>query len=137
MPLEWNADELATLHSMWRAGETGTTIAARLGTSRSAVLGKISRIGLMRGKRAPRPVRRKPPRRTKPKPKFPFLKRQPPRQPSGPVPFAELAEHHCRWIPGEPHTQMYCGAAKITGSSYCATHTRIAWARTAAKATAA
>jgi len=135
MPLEWNADELATLHSMWRAGETGTTIAAKLGTSRSAVLGKISRIGLMRSKR---PVRRKPPRTTKPK--FPFIariKRAAPPKPAGPVHFAQLAEHHCRWIPGEPHTQMYCGATKITGSSYCATHTRIAWARTAAKATAA
>jgi len=134
MPLEWNADELATLHSMWRAGETGTTIAARLGTSRSAVLGKISRLGLMRAKR---PVRHKPPRSTKPK--FPFLarvKRNAPPKPSGPVHFRDLADHHCRWIPGDPHTQMYCGANKITGSSYCATHTRIAWARTAAKAVA-
>jgi GcrA cell cycle regulator len=135
MPLEWNADELATLHSMWRAGLTGAAIAAKLGTSRSAVLGKIARIGL---KRSRRPVRRKPPPATKPK--FPFIarvKRKPPQKPAGPVHFAQLAEHHCRWIPGEPHTQMYCGATKITGSSYCATHTRIAWARTAAKAVAA
>jgi len=136
MPLEWNADELATLHAMWRAGETGTTIAAKLGTSRSAVLGKISRLGLMRAKRR-KIVRHKPPRTTKPK--FPFIarvKRKPPPT-TGPVHFRDLAEHHCRWMPGEPHTQMYCGATKISGSSYCATHTRIAWARTAAKATAA
>jgi GcrA cell cycle regulator len=138
MPLEWNADELATLHSMWRAGETGAAIAEKLGTSRSAVLGKIARIGLIR-----KQTKRKPRRSTKPK--FPFLARikrapraprTPPPQPSGPVHFADLAEHHCRWIPGEPHTQMYCGATKISGSSYCATHTRIAWARTAAKAVA-
>ena len=135
MPLEWNADELATLRSMWRAGETGAAIAEKLGTSRSAVLGKIARIGLMRSKRAPRPIRRKAPRSTKPKPKFPFLKRKPPPS-AGPVHFAQLAAHHCRWMPGEPHTQIYCGQTRISGSSYCAAHTRIAWARTAAKAVA-
>jgi hypothetical protein len=106
-----------------------------LGTSRSAVLGKINRLGLMRARRGPRPVRHKPPRSTKPK--FPFLKRKPPPKPSGPVSFAELADHHCRWMPGEPHTQMYCGATRISGSSYCTHHTQIAYARTAAKATAA
>jgi GcrA cell cycle regulator len=136
MPLEWNADQLATLRSMWLAGYSGTAIGAVLGISRSAVLGKISRLGLLRAKRGKRPIRNKPPRNAKPK--FPFLariKRVRPK-PAGPVHFAQLAAHHCRWMPGEPQTQMYCGQTRISGSSYCAFHTRLSWQRTAAKAVA-
>ncbi|HVU41372.1 MAG TPA: GcrA family cell cycle regulator, partial [Xanthobacteraceae bacterium] len=43
----WTDDRIAVLKAMWAAGATATAIAERLGgLSRSAVLGKISRLRL-------------------------------------------------------------------------------------------
>lgn len=42
----WTDDALATLRRMLRAGETYSAIAAAIGVSRNAVIGKASRLGL-------------------------------------------------------------------------------------------
>lgn len=41
-----------------------------------------------------------------------------------PVTFFELDKHHCRWHVGKETgaKQMFCGAEKIAGSSYCEVH---------------
>jgi GcrA cell cycle regulator len=128
--LEWNASELTTLRSMWlEQRTTATAISDALGTTRSAVLGKIRRLGLTRNVGA---NRRKPPRTmTAP---FPFIaraKRKPPPVSRGPVHFRALEQHHCRWMPGEVSTLMYCGAERSDGSPYCSHHTRISYSSTA------
>lgn len=44
----WTDDRLDTLVRMWRENKSGGQIARKLGTTRSAVLGKINRLGLQR-----------------------------------------------------------------------------------------
>jgi GcrA cell cycle regulator len=46
--LDWTKSKVEELHARWKLGETGTTIAKALGTTRSAVMGKLSREGLKR-----------------------------------------------------------------------------------------
>ncbi len=41
----WTADRLARLEELWKAGETAQAIADQLGVSRSAVMGKLFRLG--------------------------------------------------------------------------------------------
>jgi len=131
---DWNADSVETLKTMLASGRTSREIAAALGVTRNAVIGKSRRIGLnwaaRKGKPRKRPLRR--PRKRKP---LPFIARFriKPRKPSGPVHFKNLEDHHCRWIPGEPSTQLYCGAERVQGSSYCGMHTRAAYAHPSAK----
>jgi hypothetical protein len=43
----WNANRVDVLTTCWAAGETGTSIAEVLGCSRSSVLGKLNRLGLL------------------------------------------------------------------------------------------
>jgi len=124
---DWNADALATLKDLLAAGRTSREIAERLGVTRNAVIGKSRRIGLnwaaRKAKPSKPPLRR--PRKRKP---LPFMARRAKPKPSGPVHFRNLEDHHCRWIPGEPSSQLYCGAERVQGSSYCGTHTRAAYA---------
>jgi hypothetical protein len=58
-----------------------------------------------------------------PAPKFTFV------EPTSPVHIRDLERHHCRWMPGEPATLMYCGKTKSEGSPYCTKHTRAAYNR--------
>jgi len=44
-PVEWTKEEDATLYAMWRDGYTARLIALELGKSRSAVLGRMYRLG--------------------------------------------------------------------------------------------
>ena len=125
---DWNADALATLKDMLAAGRSSREIAQALGVTRNAVIGKSRRIGLnwaaRKGKPPKPPLRR--PRKRKP---LPFMARRIKPKPTGPVHFRDLEAHHCRWIPGEPSSQLYCGAERVQGSSYCGTHTRAAYVR--------
>jgi GcrA cell cycle regulator len=129
MALEWNATQLTILRSMWAARATGLEIGDALGTSRSAVLGKLRRLGLVRSKGAIR----KPPREPKVEP-FPFIARKPMPPPPpvlkpGPVTIVDLAPRHCRWISGEPSNALYCGVAQEYGSPYCPKHTAESFSR--------
>jgi GcrA cell cycle regulator len=125
---DWNADAIETLKTMLAAGRSSREIAEALGVTRNAVIGKSRRIGLNfaapPGKPPkPRPSRRKPP---PPKASFPFLRRPKPK-PAGPVHFKDLEPHHCRWIQNAPSSQLYCGAERVEGSSYCNAHTRASY----------
>lgn len=125
---DWNASALATLKTMLAAGHSSREIAERLGPTRNAVIGKIHRLGLRYPDKPRKPPLRRP---RKPKP-LPFIARRPKprRKSSGPVHFRDLEQHHCRWIPGQPSTQLYCGAERVEGSSYCNSHTRSSYVRT-------
>jgi hypothetical protein len=41
----------------------------------------------------------------------------------------KLAKNDCRWVEGEPRDQMFCGEPKVPGTSYCAVHTKMAFAQ--------
>ena len=142
----WTDDRIAVLKAMWAAGATATAIAERLGgLSRSAVLGKISRLRLRAdasaaANQAPaaattspdlallqrRRHNRKGARRSSPKPR-----RKKPRRRSGKS-LLELTNDTCRWPNGEPGTRgfFFCGAPGADlegGRPYCAHHARCAY----------
>jgi hypothetical protein len=47
----WTPARIATLKTAWLKGDTGTDIAEKLGCTRSAVLGKLGRLGLLKSDR--------------------------------------------------------------------------------------
>jgi GcrA cell cycle regulator len=51
--MSWDAEEAALLEKLWAVGQSGSQIARRLGCSRNAVCGRLTRLGLKRGHRPP------------------------------------------------------------------------------------
>lgn len=51
--MNWAAEDLALLKKLWVSGRSAAQIAGRLGCSRNAVSGKLTRLGLKRGRRPP------------------------------------------------------------------------------------
>src|SRR4029450_13536924 len=48
--MSWNAERVALLRSYAHAGRCGAQIAAEIGVTRNAVIGKLNRLGLSRGR---------------------------------------------------------------------------------------
>ncbi|WP_456763348.1 GcrA family cell cycle regulator [Bradyrhizobium sp. USDA 4463] len=63
-PMGWDAKDIALLTELWSAGQSAAQIARRLGCSRNAVCGMLTRRGLKRGRKPPtaRPSIRPPPK---------------------------------------------------------------------------
>ena len=49
----WDAKDIALLNRLWSAGQSAAQIARRLGCSRNAVCGMLTRLGLKRGHKPP------------------------------------------------------------------------------------
>jgi GcrA cell cycle regulator len=62
----WGTKDVARLEQLWAAGLSAAQIARRLGRSRDAICGRLSRLGLKRGHKVPTA---KPKIRPTPKPK--------------------------------------------------------------------
>ena len=64
LSMGWDAKDVALLKRLWAAGQSAAQIARRLGCSRNAVCGMLTRSGLKRGHRPPtaRPTIRLPPK---------------------------------------------------------------------------
>ncbi|MCK1543763.1 GcrA cell cycle regulator [Bradyrhizobium sp. 147] len=60
----WDAKDIALLKRLWSAGQSAAQIARRLGCSRNAVCGMLTRLSLKRGRKPPtaRPKIRPPPK---------------------------------------------------------------------------
>ncbi|MBR0858151.1 GcrA family cell cycle regulator [Bradyrhizobium liaoningense] len=60
----WDTKDVALLKRLWSAGQSAGQIAVRLGCSRNAVCGMLTRLGLKRGHKPPtaRPKIRPPPK---------------------------------------------------------------------------
>lgn len=60
----WDAKDIALLKKLWSAGQSAAQIARRLGCSRNAVCGMLTRLNLKRGHKPPtaRPKIRPPPK---------------------------------------------------------------------------
>ena len=63
-PMGWDPKDVALLKKLWSIGQSAAQIARRLGYSRNAVCGKLTRLGLKRG---PKPPTAKPQIRPVPK----------------------------------------------------------------------
>ena len=51
--MSWDEKDLALLKRLWAAGQSAAQIARRLGCSRNAVCGRLTRLGLKRGRKPP------------------------------------------------------------------------------------
>jgi GcrA cell cycle regulator len=154
----WTEERVELLKKLWSEGLSASQIAAELGggMTRSAVLGKSHRLGLVRNtsaeagtprlpKQSPAPGRipaAEPPMRQGPQ-RVNSTASQPPkahsRAVSGPVDRAappregltimELREGMCRWPFGDPTRPefRYCGAHAVAGLPYCSHHAQIAY----------
>jgi GcrA cell cycle regulator len=146
----WSAERVAQLRSFVGAGLTCSQIAAEIGVTRNAVIGKIHRLGLGPGRPQAAPGRACPPRTRRPRI---ASQRQMLRLLSadgasiadggGHDPalvdstqscsLLELAQDRCRWPVGNrgDHSGaanfVFCGNQVVEGFSYCAGHARMAY----------
>jgi GcrA cell cycle regulator len=152
----WSSDAVAELRRRWGEGEPAAVIAAALGVTRNAVIGKINRLsGKIDRPRAPRKGRAFAPKKVtkkinppkpggKPPPKFV----SPVQIPSGlqgsqanpwtrpswdnrTYRLVDLTNHTCRWPLWDSNAEprFYCGLAANLEESrpYCAKHAKIAF----------
>ena len=132
----WTDDRIGRLKKLWLEGQTAEQIARDLanGITRSAVLGKVHRMGLSAGRSG------RPPKRPAVGPKPPRLApaNSRPARPIGTPP--EVATKHglvtllsvrrcqCRWPFGEPGAADFslCGQP-VTRGAFCASHAAVAY----------
>lgn len=138
----WTKDRIERLTTLWKEGKTADQVARALGdgVSRSAVLGKVFRVGLSAGRASPATkVAARPRDGMTPKP----LAVRPESARSSGGPRAQLEEigraslltigrHQCRWPIGDPRSPAFslCGRVSVRGA-YCGSHAQIAYRPTA------
>jgi GcrA cell cycle regulator len=141
----WTTERLALLKSGFEAGMSCREIAASIGVSRNAVIGKISRLNLTRDKAGVRGPSRKA-ADTRPRMKAHAMLRQfllKPVSAAEPEPIEEidtihnghacslfeLTKERCRWPINTPGAAdfCFCGNTPLNGMPYCAGHSRMAY----------
>lgn len=139
----WTDERIELLKQHFEAGLSCREIAADIGVSRNAVIGKLSRLNLTRGRTADeRKLERSlAPRaaRTVPRLQYAMLatiygETDAPVV-TGPIDEAnrcsllDLAANRCRWPISTPGEQdfCFCGNAAPDGQSYCSGHSRLAY----------
>jgi GcrA cell cycle regulator len=147
----WTTERIQQLKLHFEAGLTCREIAAELGVSRNAVIGKISRLALVRdnggdtrrvmradagqpGARAARPMpklRRRILRAVQSEPTstvVPLIEETPANVENGCSLF-ELTNERCRWPISTPGAAdfCFCGSTPVDGLPYCAGHSRMAY----------
>jgi GcrA cell cycle regulator len=135
----WTAERVAQLKSGISAGLSCAQIANEIGVSRNAVIGKINRLGLSRG-RSPAAPRvpgsgastRRPPvltQRSLLKALFASAPVADDVVSCEPCSLLNLAPRKCRWpISGAGTVDFrFCGNSTVDGMSYCAGHARMAY----------
>ena len=140
----WTVERLERLKSRFEAGLSCREIADDIGVSRNAVIGKLSRLNLTRGKSAgaPRPAPKDAAKRTSPSsvPRLQYqrlVKLYAEPRPAADAPIhnerccslLELNEERCRWPISTPGFAdfCFCGNTPLEGLPYCAGHTRLAY----------
>ncbi|HLH97862.1 MAG TPA: GcrA family cell cycle regulator [Xanthobacteraceae bacterium] len=146
----WTSERIAQLKSAVEAGLTCSQIAAEIGVSRNAVIGKISRLGLSRRRKQAAPREAKPKRTVfRARSLARILARQQllsglnAASPCGAPAIAilngrgcslfELTPGKCRWPINDPGTDdfCFCGSEQVQGLPYCLGHVRLAYRSTA------
>jgi len=131
----WTEDRIGRLKALWLEGRTAEQIASDLahGVTRSAVLGKVYRMGLSAGRAARENTTRAPVRRTKaagpslrsaPEP----AQGAPERVPEGLATLLSVGRDQCRWPCGDPKaaTLSLCGRPVGRGA-FCGAHAALAY----------
>jgi hypothetical protein len=141
----WTPAMEAQLADLVPSGKSARQVAIELETTRSAVIGKARRMGLVwanagvggwdrrtkvAGVRQPkrRPERTaSPPVKRTPRPAAPLVPDTRPlrcEEVVGPgVHIVDLESHQCRWVQGEPSALTYCGQPRWhEGTAYCERH---------------
>jgi GcrA cell cycle regulator len=140
----WTAERVDQLRNYICAGLSCSQIAAEIGVTRNAIIGKIHRLGLAPGRGSAAPARR----RALPAPPGRITQRRALRAvraqamafaaaapEDAPVDSAQrcslldLAQGQCRWPISDPGKAdfAFCGNEAIEGLSYCAGHARMAY----------
>jgi len=141
----WTDERIELLKQHFEAGLSCREIAADIGVSRNAVIGKLSRLNLTRSRAVEdRRIERSlaPPARASravPRLQYEMLatiygETDAPVA-AGPIDDAnrcsllELAENRCRWPISSPGAEdfCFCGNAAPDGQPYCAGHSRLAY----------
>ena len=153
----WTTERVDQLRNFVTAGLTCSQIAAEIGVTRNAVIGKIHRLGLSPGRPRGRqpsalaqrmrtvratPAHPRPPRSpiaqllramTKAEVstvvRFPGATESPAVESVRRCSLLELDSHGCRWPLSDPGKADFgfCGNESIAGVSYCAGHARLAY----------
>lgn len=151
----WTAERLDVLHRGVADGLSCARIARLIGVSRNAVIGKVNRLGIARGRtptitverslapRLPRnprvlaPRRETPPRPPTPRQVLRFVRRD-----ATPAPVAlsaeacsllDLAPGQCRWPMDAGPALTFCGRPRLAALSYCPGHAQLAYRPPAAR----
>lgn len=152
----WTDERVELLKTHFQAGLSCRQIAVDIGVSRNAVIGKLSRLGLTRGRtlsaepRAKKPAKERGTPRSVPRLQYQMLRAVYEEDaPAADAPVVseqrcslfELSNQRCRWPISTPGADdfCFCGNQPIDGQPYCLGHTRLAYrpgtrARTAMRA---
>ena len=141
----WTDERLELLKSGFAAGLFCREIAATIGVSRNAVIGKISRLNLIRDKDVMRRPRKEAASGTRPprgaRRLRQILLRSFPQVEAEPIvddetihnghtcSLFELSRETCRWPISTPGAEdfCFCGNPPLGGLPYCAGHSRLAY----------
>ncbi len=131
----WTQDRIRRLKTLWEEGRSAAFIAVELGpdVSRSAVLGKIHRLKLTSGRRAPSLRTVAPPksgdRVWAPRARLPAasVPIEPPPQ-GGSRTILTVRRFECRWPFGDPrHAEFSLCGAGVARGAFCGSHAAIAY----------
>jgi len=141
----WTEERIELLKSRFAAGLSCREIAADIGVSRNAVIGKLSRLNLTREqsddtRRTPRKEAARG-RRAGSVPQLQYQLLQtlyaepPPAADNAPIhnehccSLLELSEQRCRWPISTPGAEdfCFCGNTPVEGLPYCPGHSRLAY----------
>jgi len=138
----WTTDRVELLKSHFDAGLSCREIAAAIGVSRNAVIGKLARLQLTRGpaRAEPRPSKTARERSRKSIPRMQYQMLQAVYEEAQPVALDAIASDHrcslyelsnerCRWPISTPGAEdfCFCGNTPVDGMPYCLGHTRLAY----------
>jgi GcrA cell cycle regulator len=139
----WTTERVEQLKVRFAEGLSCREIAADIGVSRNAVIGKISRLNLTRDKGYGKTLTRKDAATPRPKPGARLRQLLIKVLPAGPEPVSalepihnghtcslfELSRDTCRWPISTPGAEdfCFCGNPPVEGLPYCAGHSRLAY----------
>jgi hypothetical protein len=132
----WSDTRIALLTELWLSGVTGGEIGRQMGVSRSACMGKLRRLGLLRQDRPRMPIVRRaarvlksseqvskrPNKQPLPPPEPYRAPPPPPLPPPGSYRLLDLRHNSCRWPEGDGPIYVFCGRPQAPNSSYCSEH---------------
>lgn len=132
-PSTWSEERVAALQRLYAEGLTCSQIAAEIGGTRLAVIGKVHRLGLpLRGRNSsetPHKIRKPRVRVRKlilpaplPMPAPIVVEAEFPEPKGGLIPFAETKRGRCRFIFGDGPEWLCCPKRAVRGSSWCDEH---------------